>query len=159
MTQPKPWNAHTRRSSWVSLGVQRARGSGVLLNVPWSHLKAIATACRPNKKFSCVGEKHEAYLIYIKELCPSVRRSFPCQTAVLSQPGYWVSLSVRDIPQCHGYHLVFGLFVRKTGSLGVMGELLGGFWELRVSVSLSVMGITQCHGYPLGCVRNGYHSV
>ena len=65
--------------------------------------------------------------IYIKELCPSVRRSFPCQTAVLSQPGYWVSLSVRDIPQCHGYHLVSGLFVRKTGSLSVMGELLGGF--------------------------------
>ncbi len=21
------------------------------------------------------------------------------------------------------------------------------------------MGITRCNGYPLGCVRNGYHSV
>ncbi len=27
------------------------------------------------------------------------------------------------------------------------------------SVGVSVMGITQCNGYPLGCVRNGYHSV
>jgi hypothetical protein len=34
-------------------------------------------------------------------------------------------------------------------SLSVMGILLG----------VSVMGITQCNGYPLGCVRNGYHSV
>jgi hypothetical protein len=32
----------------------------------------------------------------------------------------------QDIPQCQGYHLVSGLFVRKTGSFSVMGKLLGG---------------------------------
>jgi len=30
------------------------------------------------------------------------------------------------ITQCDGYHSVSGLFVRKTGSLIVMGKLLGG---------------------------------
>ncbi len=39
----------------------------------------------------------------------------------------WVSLSVMsDTPQCHEYHSVSGLFVKKTGSLGVMGKFLGG---------------------------------
>ncbi len=45
------------------------------------------------------------------------------------------------ITQCQGYHSVSGLFVRKTGSLSVMGELLGEFSELEVWVSLGVMGI------------------
>jgi hypothetical protein len=72
-----------------------------------------------------------------------------------------VSLSVMsDTPQCHGYHSVSGLFVRKTGSLSVMGKLLGGLWELSVRGKITQgMGITQCNGYPLGCVRNGYHSM
>jgi hypothetical protein len=40
---------------------------------------------------------------------------------------YWLEeLRVMGIPQCHGYHSVSGLFVRKTGSLSVMGKLLGG---------------------------------
>jgi hypothetical protein len=78
---------------------------------------------------------------------------------------YWLKLRVMGITQCQGYHSVSGLFVRKTGSLNVMGELLGGLWKLWVSVSLSVMGIllgvsvmgiTQCNGYPS---MSGYHSV
>jgi hypothetical protein len=77
-----------------------------------------------------------------------------------------VSLSVKGIPQCNGYHSVSGLFVRKAGSLGVMDKLLGGLWELLVRRKITqdigitkCQGITQCNGYPLGCVRNGYHSV
>ncbi len=39
---------------------------------------------------------------------------------------YWLELRVMGIPQGNGYHSVSGLFVRKTGSLSVMGKLLGG---------------------------------
>jgi hypothetical protein len=49
-------------------------------------------------------------------VCPSIR-----------PVSYWLEeLRVMGIPQCNGYHLVSGLFVRKIGSLSVMGKLLGG---------------------------------
>ncbi len=55
--------------------------------------------------------------------------------------------------------------MRKTGSLSVRGELLGGLWELSLRGKITQgVGITQCNGYhsvsgypsmsgyPLGCV-------
>jgi hypothetical protein len=69
----------------------------------------------------CLGLGFRVRVFALNCVCPSVRPvSYWLEFRVM------VSLSVRGIPRCHGYHSVSGLFVRKPGSLSVMGKLLGG---------------------------------